>query len=67
MGIGDKMKATAKDIANMILALPEEQQNLPLIYEYYDDNESSVPTCSQMEGIRFCKTSYSKRIAWRFC
>ena len=44
---------TAKDIALAILALPEEQQNVPLIFEYYVENESSVPIAAVFESIRF--------------
>lgn len=49
---------TAKQIANMILALPEEQQNVPLVFAYYDDNESSVPVEDKIESILFCETGY---------
>lgn len=49
---------TAKDIAKQILALPEEQQNVPLVYEYYDDAESSVPVAAKMESIRFYESGY---------
>jgi len=44
---------TAKDIALKILALPEEQQNVPLVFEYYDDAESSVPSAAIMSNIQF--------------
>lgn len=49
---------TAKEIALMILALPEEQQNVPLVFEYYDDCESSVPCAAEFENIQFHKTGY---------
>lgn len=49
---------TAKEIALRILALPEEQQNVPLIYSFYDDSESSVPCESEVSAISFHKTGY---------
>lgn len=49
---------TAKDIANKILALPEEQQNAPLVFEYYDDCESSMPVQAVIEEITFYKSGY---------
>ena len=52
------MKVTAKQIANMILALPEEQQNVPLVFAYYDNNESSVPVEDKIESISYHETGY---------
>jgi hypothetical protein len=49
---------TAKDIALKILALPEEQQNVPLVFSHYDDPESSVPCESQLESIHFYETGF---------
>ena len=49
---------TARQIAKMILALPREQQNVPLIYEFYDDSNSSVPLAAKFESIKFCETGY---------
>jgi hypothetical protein len=49
---------TAKEIAMKILALPESQQNVPLIIEFYDDSESSVPCAKTINDIRFCETGY---------
>jgi len=52
---------TAKDIAKMILALPEEQQNVPLVFEYYDDQESSVPCAAEFESISFHESGWPVR------
>lgn len=49
---------TAKEIAEKILALPEEQQNVPLVFEYYDDPESSVPTGAVIKDIKFYEWGY---------
>ena len=49
---------TAKDVANMILALPEEQQNVPLIYTYYDDPESSISVDAEIESIQFYERGF---------
>ena len=47
---------TAKDIAMAILALPEEQQNLPIGYSYYSDMESSVPDFAFVDCIQYNKS-----------
>jgi hypothetical protein len=49
---------TAKEIALKILALPEEQQNVPLIFSYYADSEDSVSCEAQISDIIFCQSSY---------
>lgn len=48
----------AREIAEKILALPREQQEVPLVFEYYDDPESSIPIAVDMENIRFCESSF---------
>jgi hypothetical protein len=49
---------TAKEIALRILALPKEQQNVPMIFSYYDDPESSVPSEDEISGFQFYETGY---------
>jgi len=49
---------TAKEIALKILALPEEQQNLPLVHSYYADSEDSIPYIDEIDDIRFYEYGY---------
>lgn len=49
---------TAKEIALKILALPEEQQNVPLVFSYYADSESSVPNEEEVTDIQFYERGY---------
>ena len=49
---------TAKEIALKILSLPEEQQNVPLIFEYYDDFESSIPVAVEFGSIQFYERGF---------
>ena len=50
---------TAKEIALKILALPEEQQNVPLVFEYYENSESSIPVAAEFENIQFYERGFS--------
>lgn len=50
---------TAKEIALKILSLPEEEeQNVPLVFEYYNDSESSVPIAATITDINFYQFGY---------
>jgi len=49
---------TAKEIALKILSLPEEQQNVPLVFEYYDDPESSIPCLAVIENVYFYERGF---------
>jgi len=49
---------TAKEIAEMILALPEEQQQAPLVFEYYANSEDSVPCQEEVDSITYYETGY---------
>ena len=40
---------TAKEFAEKILALPEEQQNAVMAFSYYDDSEASIPVYEEIE------------------
>ncbi len=51
-------KMTAKEIALKILSLPEEQQNVPLVFEYYDDFESSIPVAVEFERVQFYEVGF---------
>lgn len=49
---------TAKQIAKQILALPEEQQNVPLVFEYDDGNDSGVPVQVEINNVQFHEIGY---------
>lgn len=49
---------TAKEFAEKILALPEEQQNAVMAFSYYDDSESSIPVYEVIEEFYFYKRGY---------
>jgi len=49
---------TARELAEKILALPEEQQNVPAMISYYDDPEYSVPVTAVIDDLVFYESGF---------
>lgn len=53
---------TAKELAEKLLALPEEQQNAIVIYSFYGDPKDTMPYDIEVDEISFIENGWPTEI-----